>query len=67
MVLFGLMVVVGLASFGVNRFLAQTQQRVLSESIAIIERTERVAQDADFAAALAGQLGSFAGEGEILR
>ena len=56
MVLFGLMVVVGLASFGVNRFLAQTQQRVLSESIAIIERTERVAQDADFAAALAGQL-----------
>lgn len=50
------MVVVGLASFGVNRFLAQTQQRVLSESIANIERAERVAQDADFAAALAGQL-----------
>ena len=56
MVLFGLMVLVGLASFGVNRFLAQTQQRVLSDSIAVIERTERVAQDADFAAALAGQL-----------
>lgn len=50
------MVLVGLASFGVNRFLAQTQQRVLSDSIAVIERTERVAQDADFAAALAGQL-----------
>lgn len=50
------MVVVGLSSFGVNRFLAQTQQRVLSDSIAIIERTERVAQDADFAASLAGQL-----------
>ncbi|WP_073063327.1 ATP-binding protein [Paracoccus solventivorans] len=56
MVLSGLMVVVGLASFGVNRFLAQTQKRVLSESIAIIERTERVAQDADFAASLAGRL-----------
>lgn len=56
MVLFGLLIVVGLASFGVNRFLAQTQQRVLSDSIAVIERTERVAQDADFAAALAGQL-----------
>lgn len=50
------MVFVGLASFGVNHFLAQTQQRVLSESIAIIERTERVGQDADFAASLAGQL-----------
>jgi two-component system sensor histidine kinase TorS len=50
------MVVVGLVSFGVNRFLAQTQQRVLSDSIAIIERTERVAQDADFAVSLAGQL-----------
>ncbi len=50
------MVVVGLASFGVNRFLARTQQRVLSESIAIIEQTERVTQDADFAASLAGQL-----------
>lgn len=56
MVLSGLIVVVGLTSFGVNRFLALTQQRVLSESIAIIERTERVGQDADFAASLAGQL-----------
>lgn len=50
------MVVVGLTSLGVNRFLAQTQQRVLSDSIAIIERTERVAQDASFAEALSGQL-----------
>lgn len=50
------MVVVGLASLGVNRFLAQTQQRVLSESIAIIERTERVAQEAELAASLAGRL-----------
>lgn len=48
--------VVGLASFGVNRFLARTQQRVLSESIAIIERTERVAQEAELAASLAGRL-----------
>lgn len=56
MVLSGLIVVVGLASFGVNRFLARTQQRVLSESIAIIERTERVAQEAELAASLAGRL-----------
>lgn len=50
------MVVVGLVSFGVNRFLAQSQQQVLAASIAVIERTERVAQDADFAASLAAQL-----------
>lgn len=56
MALSGLMVVVGVTSFGVNGFLVRTQQRVLTESIAIIERTERVAQDADFAAALAVQL-----------
>jgi two-component system, OmpR family, sensor histidine kinase TorS len=56
MALSGLLVVVGLASFGVNRFLAQTQQRVLSASIAMIERTERVAQDADYTASLARQL-----------
>ena len=55
------MVVVGLASLGSNRFLSQTQQQVLSESIAIIERTERVAQDADFAASLAGQLAAAGG------
>jgi two-component system sensor histidine kinase TorS len=55
-VLSWLMVVVGAASFGVNRYLAQSQQQVLSDSIAIIERTERVAQDADFAASLSGQL-----------
>lgn len=50
------MIVVGLASIGVNLFLAQSQQRVLAESIAIIERTERVGLDADLAASLARQL-----------
>lgn len=50
------MIVVGLASIGVNRFLAQSQQRVLAESIAIIERTERVGLDADLAVSLARQL-----------
>ncbi|MDP2085916.1 MAG: HAMP domain-containing protein [Gemmobacter sp.] len=55
-VLSGLMAVVGLASLGVNRFLADTQQRVLSESIAIIERTERVAQESELASSLAGRL-----------
>ncbi|MCV2866768.1 ATP-binding protein [Albidovulum sediminicola] len=65
MVLSGLMLVVGLASFGVNRFLAQSLQTVLSESIAIIERTDRVAQDADFAASLAGQLAGAVSEAQV--
>jgi two-component system sensor histidine kinase TorS len=65
MVLSGLMVVVGLASIGVNRFLAQTQQRVLAESIDIIERAERVAQDADFIASLAGQLAEARGADQV--
>lgn len=56
MVLSGLLIVVGLASVGVNRFLAQSQSRVLSSSIAIIERTERVALDADLASSLADRL-----------
>ena len=43
MVLSGLTILVGLASISVNRFLAQTQKQVLGTSIAIIERTERVA------------------------
>ena len=59
------MVVVGLASLGINRFLAQTQEQVLAESIAIIERTERVAQDADFAASLAGQLAAARGAEQL--
>lgn len=56
MVLSGLLIVVGLASVGVNSFLSRSQQQVLSTSIAVIERTERVALDADLAASLADQL-----------
>ncbi|WP_413872554.1 ATP-binding protein [Albidovulum sp.] len=56
MVLSGLTILVGLASIGVNRFLARTQAQVLGSSIAIIERTERVASEADLAGSLAEQL-----------
>ncbi|MFD1330190.1 ATP-binding protein [Mycoplana ramosa] len=55
-VLSGLSIVVGLAAVTVNYYLAQSQGRVLAESTAIIERTERVVLDADLAVALANQL-----------
>lgn len=56
MVLSGLTILVGLASIGVNQFLVRSQQRVLGESIAIIERAERVALDAELVGSLAAQL-----------
>ena len=56
MVLSGLTILVGLASIGVNRFLVRSQEQVLAGSIAIIERTERVALEADLAGSLAEQL-----------
>lgn len=65
MVLSGLTILVGLASIGVNRFLVVTQQRVLNDSIAIIERAERVAVDADLAATLAEQLAFSRTDAEI--
>lgn len=49
MVLSGLTILVGLASVGVNRFLTVTQQQVLRDSIAVIERAERVGVQADLA------------------
>lgn len=57
------MIVVGLAAVGVNRFLSQSQGQVLSSSIAIIERAERVAVDVDLAASLADRL-ALAQEGD---
>ncbi len=67
MVLSGLTILVGLASISVNRFLAQTQKQVLGTSIAIIERTERVASEADLAGSLAGQLALAGTAPEIAR
>lgn len=50
------MILVGFASVGVNRFLTVTQQQVLRDSIAVIERSERVGMQANLAQTLAGQL-----------
>lgn len=55
-VLSGLTILVGLVSVAVNSYLVRSQGRVLADSIAIIERTERVALDADLAVSLAGRL-----------
>ena len=65
MVLSGLTILVGLASVGVNRFLTVTQQQVLRDSIAVIERAERVGVQADLAQTLAAQLATGDSEPEI--
>ncbi len=67
MILSGLTIVVGLASIGVNRLLIRSQDQVLKESIAVIERTERVGRDVDRAAALVEQLAKAATEAEVPR
>lgn len=67
MVLSGLTILVGLASIGVNQFLVQSQQRILGESIAIIERAERVALDAELVGSLAAQLALAEGQAETAR
>lgn len=58
MVLSGLTVLVGLVSVAVNSYLVRLQGEVLAESIAVIERTESVALDADLAVSLAARLGT---------
>ncbi len=58
MVLSGLTVLVGLVSVAVNSYLVRLQGDVLAESIAVIERTESVALDADLAVSLAARLGT---------
>ena len=50
------MMLVGLTSIGVNRFLVRSHERVLTESIAIIRRAERIGLDADQTATLARQM-----------
>ncbi len=67
MILSGLTVVVGVASIGVNRLLISSQGQVLSESIAIIQRTEQVARDVDRADALVTQLAQARTEGDAAR
>ena len=67
MVLSGLMILVGLTSIAVNRFLVTSHEQVLGESIAIIRRAERIGLDADLATTLAGQLAQAGTEAEILR
>lgn len=67
LVLSGLTILVGLASIAVNQFLVRSQQRVLGESIAIIERAERVALDAELVGSLAAQLALAGGQVETAR
>lgn len=65
MVLSGLSILVGLVSVAVNSYLVRSQGHVLAESIAIIERTERVVLDADLAVTLAGRLATAATPREV--
>ena len=65
MVLSGLTILVGITSFGVNRFLITSHERVLGESIAIIQRAERIGLDADLAGTTAGRLAEAGTEAEI--
>lgn len=67
MVLSGLIILVGLTSIGVNRYLVTSHEWVLSESIAIIRRAERIGPDADLATTLAQQLAQAETEAEIIR
>ena len=65
MVLSGLTILVGLTSFGVNRLLITSHERVLGESIAIIQRAERIGIDADLAGTMADRLATATTGAEI--
>ena len=67
MVLSGLTILVGLTSISVNRFLVTSHEQVLTESIAIIRRAERVGLDADLAGTLAAQLARAGTEADVTR